>query len=251
MNQVSLVKVVWWTLKSERMLSWLVLPALALLFITMVKPVVWDRLLPDCVVGILTSENFSAGVQSISASIVAAFVFYILIEVLPRVRSREKKLEHLNALIFEVLNHYYRESLLQLPQAESIAVNAWQKKALTREFIVQLKKDCSDGIGLDDGSEVPDAVAQGVERVACAVSDRLPALHSSFSLAESISLDLSVRWMDLVGSMGSIGHDVPSSENISLVKWRRIRLLCSIQKLETWMSCVELVRSDGSIQISI
>lgn len=58
------------------------------------------------VVAFFQSEAFEDVVGSVLASLVAAYIFYVVIDVLPRMRAEEQKLEVLNRLVAAIVDSY-------------------------------------------------------------------------------------------------------------------------------------------------
>lgn len=217
----------------ERTIFFVALAAAALLIASEFPVVKWIPF-PQSLKYILSHNALHSIVSSVSASIVAAYIFYIFIELLPRIKQRKETLGYLNNLLFVIFDAFNDRSLggPKLPLSLMITITERNTSGLTFEFIETLSSKLNEltgenytGSGLNPYTQVAEAI-----------SARLPIVELATSMANGLSFSHGVLWSDIVCNLRQIGlEDVETPIPMSNDTRRKILLTATLPFLEKWL----------------
>lgn len=208
--------------------------AFAFLLVAEIRWPVWE-ILPEWLIDLLTHNATKSIISSVSASVVAAYVFYVFVELLPRVKRRIETLRYLDTLLFVVLDAFNDKSIggPTLPLSVSFRVAQGYKSGLTLEFVSALKdklnesnEECNSGCTLNP-----------YEQIAAAIDARLPILGLATSMANELSLHQGLIWSDITEHFRQISLESANTMVPTTNDERRKGLLIAavIPRLEDWL----------------
>ncbi|SFN03643.1 hypothetical protein SAMN05660284_00335 [Formivibrio citricus] len=192
------------------------------------------KTLPDWLIAFLTDNALKSIISSVSASIVAAYVFYIFVELLPTMKRRSETLHYLDTLLFVVLDAFHDRSLGGPTLPLSISVHSAQrhKTGLTLEFVVDLENKLLE----QDGSGYPGNGLNPFEQLAEAADARLPILNLATSMANGLSFHQGLIWSDITGILHQISLESSNTLASMTNDERRCYLLIgAIPLLKDWL----------------
>lgn len=217
----------------EKILFALAVVAFALLLVAEIRWPVWE-ILPEWLIEFLTHNALKSIISSVSASVVAAYVFYVFVELLPRVKRRIETLRYLDTLLFVVLDAFHDKSLggSTLDLSVSIPLARRYTSGLTLEFVVALENKlleldggCNSGGGLNP-----------YEQVAEAADARLPILGLATSMANELSFHQGLIWSDITEHFRQISLELANTMVPMTNDERRSgQLIAVIPRLKDWL----------------
>ncbi|WP_288842855.1 hypothetical protein [uncultured Deefgea sp.] len=225
------------TNKQERILFCSAAIALALLVIAEVRvPVFW--FVPRFFAEFLEQDALRNIVSSISANIFAAYVFYIFIELIPRLKRRNETFLYLDMLLFVVLNAFNSKSLVgpTLPLSYAFQMADYFNQGLTLEFITTLENKLLEQ---DEPHEIKwgNVSANCYDFVAEAANNRLVILDNATSMANELSLQHGLIWSDIVDKLHQITLISPKTiAPLSDDKRRNILLITLVPLIKDWLA---------------
>jgi len=133
---------------------------------------------------LLSNQKFSDAISSILSSIIAAYVFYIIVDWVPKRRKRRETKYVLNSLIASVLDAYRRERVF----GHETAIQYVDRKCLEKLWldaqIILLSKNESHYLALKFAVETADS--------------RLEDFRNALPLAMQLSPERSLHWLMII-----------------------------------------------------
>jgi len=182
--------------------------AFALLVIAEIRRPVPDTF-TDWLIAFLTHDALKSIISSVSASIVAAYVFYVFVDLLPTIKRRSETLQYLDTLLFVVLDEFHARSICgpTLPLSVSIPVAQRYKSGLTLEFVFTMENKLLE---LSRGNHSRDGL-NPYEQIAEAVHAKLPIFGLAISMANGLSFHQGLIWTDITEYLRQISLESAST----------------------------------------
>lgn len=208
--------------------------AFALLIIAEIR---WPipNTLTDYLIAFLTHDALKSIISAVSASIVAAYVFYIFVELLPTIKRRSDALQYLDTLLFVVFDAFHDRSIAgpTLPLSLSIPVAQHYKSGLTLEFVVALENKLLEQLG--NGNHLGSGL-NPYEQIAEAAHAKLPILGLATSMANELSFHQGLIWSDIIERLQQISlNSANTLATVTNDERRRCQLLGVIPLLKDWL----------------
>lgn len=216
----------------EKTLLVLTVSAFVLLLVAEIRLPVWE-ILPERLIEVLTHNALKSIISSLSANVVAAYVFYLFVELLPRLKRRAETLRYLDTLLFVVLDAFHDKSIGGPTLALSVSLRVAQRSTsgLTHEFVAALENKLLE---LDGGCNPGDL--NPFEQVAKAADARLPILGLATSMANELSFYQGLIWSDITEHFRQVSLESANTlAPMSNDERRQCQLIAVIPHLKAWL----------------
>lgn len=185
---------------------------------------------------ILISNALKEIVSSVSAGVVAAYIFYIFVDLLPRNKKKRQDIQYLDSILFVVLDAFYDSSIVgpSLPIHVSVDIKNHNNKNLTKCYIdnykVSLIKES------EKGKIYSILEIDPIRQVAKACKERLPILVMATKIANDLSLRQGLIWSDVIGMLDCVSN-IYSKDLDYIEKNNRLisSVVASLFLIERWI----------------
>lgn len=217
----------------EKALFVLAVIAFVLLVVAEIRWPAWE-ILPKWLITLLTHNALKSIVSSVSASVVAAYVFYLFVELVPRIKRRNETLRYLDTLLLVVLDAFHDKSIRPNPfLSVSIPIAQSYKSGLTIDYVIALEHQLLH----QDGKNHSGKRLNPFEQLAEAAYARLPILRFATSMANGLSFHQGLIWSDIIETFRQISLESANTLAPMNNDERRWNLLvaATIPLLKDWL----------------
>lgn len=170
--------------RNERPLLLLALAALILLILVEIKIQLLPFFQNTIIDSLLTSQNIQNILSDLLIGLLSAYIFYLLVDYLPRSRKEQKIMDVLNALIASILDAYNRSRIFGHETALPYVDKAVLSEDWLNQHIALFMKDKSLYLPLIFAMQTADS--------------RIDDFRNALPLAVSLSPERAMQWLVII-----------------------------------------------------
>lgn len=197
----SISKIIWHDENEIIILRWVLFSLISLIIVECQFPV-WQCISGSWLTKLLTHDGTKLVAEALLSGLVSAYVFYVFVDLLPKVKKQDQIITLLNSLIGHLLNNYKSNSFAG-PLLPLLSLG--HEKLVTLEGINELEHTLLAA----NREEFPLDSQAALQRVSICAKERLADFKLLLGMAASLSPEHARKWLVMISHVEQLAIAEP------------------------------------------